>query len=147
MAAAMDKTALMAQAQQAALRGYAPYSGFSVGAALLFDDGTVICGSNFENASYGLSLCAETAAVVNANQAGYRKGLVAVAVTGGKVENGQFTPAQMTISPCGRCRQILNELADLGENDPIIHMGKGDAMESAALSMLLPLAFGPKQLQ
>ncbi|MFY0076021.1 cytidine deaminase, partial [Acinetobacter baumannii] len=64
-------------------QAYAPYSRFQVGAALLFADGSVITGSNVENASYGLSLCAETVACAQASQAGRRGGLVAVAVIGG----------------------------------------------------------------
>ena len=125
---------LMALAKQAAGNAYAPYSKFHVGAALQFADGSVVTGSNVENASYGLSLCAETAAVVKAMGEGRRGGLLAVAV---------FTRDALEISPCGRCRQVLMELAGLDGGDPVIAaQGMGD-MRQWALSELLPHAFGP----
>jgi cytidine deaminase len=112
---APDYTALLAAARAAADGAYTPYSRFRVGAALLFADGAVVTGANVENASYGLSLCAETAAVVRAMGDGRRGGLVAVAVSG---------PDSDTISPCGRCRQMLAELAGLDGADPLV-LGEG----------------------
>ena len=73
---------LIAAAREAAARAYAPYSDYQVGAALLFEDGAIVTGSNVENASYGLSLCAETNAVSKAMNDGRRGGLQAVAVVG-----------------------------------------------------------------
>ena len=125
---------LMAAACAAAEAAYAPYSGFCVGAALLFADGQVITASNVENASYGLSLCAETNAVARAMNEGRRGGLVAVAVTG---------PGAALITPCGRCRQVLHELAALGATDPVIWCREGEAIREFVLSALLPHAFGP----
>jgi cytidine deaminase len=104
-----SRDSLLAAACSAAEQAYAPYSGFRVGAALLFADGSMVTGSNVENASYGLSLCAESAAVARAMNDGMRGGLVAVAVAGG---------TGPTVTPCGRCRQVLNELAELGGTDP-----------------------------
>lgn len=125
---------LMEAARDAAGKAYAPYSRFRVGAALLFADGTVVTGSNVENASYGLSLCAETAAVVKAMGEGRRSGLQAVAV---------HTPDAAEISPCGRCRQVLLELAGQDGSDPlVIGQGTGEPREWR-LSDLLPDAFGP----
>ena len=98
---------LIADARRAAEGAYAPYSHFHVGAALLFADGAVVTGANFENASYGLSLCAETVAAAAATTGGVRAPLVAVAVVGGP--KGRVGEAVVT--PCGRCRQVLNELA------------------------------------
>ncbi|MCL6251472.1 cytidine deaminase [Altererythrobacter sp. KTW20L] len=113
---------------------HAPYSQFRVGAALLFADGAVVTGANVENASYGLSLCAETVAVAKAMSEGRRGGLVAVAVSG---------PDAAEISPCGRCRQVLTELAGLDGSDPLVlGAGTGGAREWH-LSDLLPDAFGP----
>lgn len=132
---------LIAAARRAMDTAYAPYSGFHVGAALLFDDGAIVTGANFENASYGLSLCAETVACSIAVHAGRRGGLLAVAVLGGMA--GRVDAA---ISPCGRCRQILNELAALGATDPLVLcVGETEVVEMR-LSVLLPNAFGPASL-
>ena len=130
----ITRESLLGAARKAAAKAYAPYSRFPVGAALSFADGSVVTGANVENASYGLSLCAETVAAAKAFSAGARGGLVAVAVTG---------PAG-TISPCGRCRQVLSELAQLGGTDPLVWCDE-DGPE-LRLSELLPLAFGPASL-
>lgn len=136
-----NRAALIAAARGAMATAYAPYSGFHVGAALLFDDGAILTGANFENASYGLSLCAETVACSIASHAGRRGGLLAVAVMGGV--KGHVHAA---ISPCGRCRQILNELAALGGTDPmVLCVGEHEVVEMR-LSVLLPNAFGPANL-
>jgi cytidine deaminase len=91
----MDDRELLEQARDAAGGAYAPYSGFQVGAAALARDGRVVTGANVENASYGLTLCAERAALARAVAEGIRPGDVeAVAVTA---------------SPCGGCRQWLLE--------------------------------------
>ena len=142
MTEAIDRTGLIAAARAAMAQAYAPYSGFQVGAALGFADGSVVTGSNFENASYGLSLCAETVAAAQASQQGHRAGLIAVAVVGGP----GGTPGAV-VAPCGRCRQILHELAALGGTDPlIIAVGAQETVEMR-LSALLPLAFGPANLE
>jgi cytidine deaminase len=141
-----DRDTLLAAAADAATRAYAPYSRFHVGAALAFADGRVVTGSNVENASYGLSLCAETVAAASAMNAGLRGGLVAVAVIGGAADSAG--DAGMTVTPCGRCRQVLNELAQLGGTDPVIWCGGGGdgAVLELRLSALLPHAFGPANL-
>jgi cytidine deaminase len=131
------RSELIAAARTAAANAYAPYSKFHVGAALRFDDGAIVTGSNVENASYGLALCAETVAVARAMGEGRRGGLVEVAVTG---------PGPAPVTPCGRCRQVLNELADLGETDPLILCCGDDAVAEYRLSQLLPAAFGPGSL-
>lgn len=128
---------LIAAARGAAERSYSPYSRFPVGAALGFADGTVVTGTNVENASYGLALCAETVATAKAMADGVRGGLVAVAVTG---------PGAEPITPCGRCRQVLNELAQLGGTDPQILCVGPDTVRRTTLSALLPDAFGPASL-
>ncbi len=133
----LDRAAILAKAREAAGAAYAPYSGFAVGAALLFDDGAVITASNVENASYGLSLCAEAVAVAKAMnggpRGGRRGGLLAIAVAG---------PSAKPITPCGRCRQMLGELAQLGSTDPLVI----SADKEWRLSQLLPEAFGPASL-
>ena len=129
--------ALLEAARKAADTAYAPYSQFRVGAALLFADGEVVTAANVENASYGLSLCAETTAVARAMADGRRGGLVAVAVSGPDAEE---------ISPCGRCRQVLNELAALDGSDPLV-LGEGKkGVREWRLSALLPDGFGPNSL-
>lgn len=137
----IDRDTLIEAAREAATRAYAPYSQFHVGAALAFADGSVVTGSNVENASYGLSLCAETVAAASAMNAGLRGGLVAVAVIGGKLG-----AEPITVTPCGRCRQVLNELAQLGGTDPVIWCGGGEEVLELRLSELLPHAFGPDNL-
>jgi cytidine deaminase len=132
-----ERDALIAAARAALAEAYAPYSNFHVGAALRFADGAVVTGSNVENASYGLSLCAETVAVARAMAEGRRGGLVEVAVTG-------TGPAPVT--PCGRCRQVLNELAELGGTDPVVWACGSDEVREYRLSELLPAAFGPSSL-
>lgn len=134
----MTHADLLAAAEAASLAAYAPYSGFRVGAALLFADGSVITGSNVENASYGLSLCAETVAAASASHAGHRGGLMMVAVAARKGEE------RVPVTPCGRCRQILHELAALGQTDPLV-ITIGDSAP-IPLSALLPRAFGPANL-
>jgi cytidine deaminase len=128
---------LIAQARAAMAKAYAPYSNFLVGAALRFADGTVITGCNVENASYGLSLCAETVAVAKALSRGRRGELVEVAV----VSSGDAI-----VTPCGRCRQVLNELAALGGTDPMVWCSGADEVRALRLSELLPAAFGPDSL-
>lgn len=136
---------LIAAARGAAVDAYAPYSDYQVGAALLFEDGSVITGSNVENASYGLALCAETVAVARAFGEGRRGGLVAVAVVG-PMDKGANRSGGLPITPCGRCRQVLNELAALGGTDPLVLCVGNEEVRGVPLSALLPAAFGPDHL-
>lgn len=128
---------LIAAARAAMAGAYAPYSRFQVGAALRFADGSVVTGCNVENASFGLSLCAETVAVAKALGDGRRGGLVEVAV----VASGPDI-----VTPCGRCRQVLHELASLGGTDPVIWCCGPVEVREVRLSALLPHAFGPDNL-
>ena len=132
-----NRDELVIAARRARENAYAPYSDFAVGAALRFADGTVVTGANVENASYGLSLCAEAAAVVRAMNEGHRGGLEEVAVIGSGAD---------PVTPCGRCRQLLLELADLGGTDPVVWCASDEEAISARLSDLLPRAFGPGSL-
>ena len=129
-----DRDELVVAARNALENSYSPYSGFRVGAALRFADGTVVTGTNIENASYGLALCAETVAVAKAMDMGHRGGLEAVAV---------YSDALEPASPCGRCRQVLFELADLGGTDPVVWNAADGQVTETKLSRLLPDAFGP----
>lgn len=133
----MTDDELIAIARQAAVHSYSPYSQFAVGAALLFADGSVVTGTNVENASYGLTLCAETVAVAKAMGEGTRGGLAKVAVLG---------PSSGPTTPCGRCRQMLVELAHLGGTDPEVLCVGSDEVRRLPLSALIPHAFGPANL-
>ena len=142
-----QRRALTAAARSASANAYAPYSNFHVGAALLLADGSVITGANVENASYGLSLCAETVAVAKILSDGGRGGLVAVAVIGGAPgASSGATPGAEPVTPCGRCRQILNEIAQLGGTDPVVLCIGANEVVETTLAALLPLAFGPASL-
>ena len=132
-----DRDELVAAARAAMAEAYAPYSNFRVGAALRFEDGEIVTGTNIENASYGLSLCAETVAVAKAMAAGRRGGLAEVAVIG---------TGAAPVTPCGRCRQVLNELAELGGTDPLVWSCGAEDVREYRLSDLLPAAFGPRSL-
>ena len=139
---------LIAAARGAAGNAHAPYSNFAVGAALLLTDGDILLGCNFENASYGLSLCAETVALAGANSAGRLADVVAVAVIGGMMDGDGRAHGHDPIRPCGRCRQVINEAAQIGKRDIIVWCAgaEGDAVERHLMSELLPHAFGPANL-
>nr|WP_284052614.1 cytidine deaminase [Stakelama marina] len=138
---------LIAAAREAAGNAHAPYSNFAVGAALLLTDGSVVTGTNFENASYGLSLCAETVALATANVGGRLGDVAAVAIVGGAIMGGRMH-GDAPIYPCGRCRQVLNEAAQIGRRDLTVHCASADGGEvrTHQLSELLPHAFGPADL-
>lgn len=138
---------LIAAARAAARNAHAPYSNFAVGAALLLADGSIVTGCNFENASYGLSLCAETVALATANAQGHLADVVEIGVIGGRLVDG--TPVGTDpVGPCGRCRQVINEAAQIGGRDILIHCAgaEGDRIATYRLSELLPHAFGPADL-
>lgn len=142
-----DAARLIAAARAAATYAHAPYSGFGVGAALLMTDGSIMTGANVENASYGLSLCAETVAVASASAAGRLGEIVAIGVVGGMIGANGLEGSE-PVTPCGRCRQVLNEAAQMGGRDLMVHCGAGvgDRVVSLPLSKLLPHAFGPANL-
>ncbi len=125
----MNNANLLAAARAARLRAYAPYSGFKVGAALLTADGALFTGSNIENASYSMAVCAERVALFSAVHAGYSSfSKIAIAAD-------SSPPA----SPCGACRQVLWEQA--GNIDVIMGNLQGETAIKPA-SELLPLPFG-----
>lgn len=139
---------LVQAAIAAAHNAYAPYSNFHVGAALLLDNGEVVTGANFENASYGMTLCAETVAIAKANSDGQMRRIVAIAVAGGprSAEGGAVIGAD-PISPCGRCRQVIKEVADEVAIDLPVHCAHVSGYETYLLSELLPHGFGPASLK
>lgn len=139
----MDETTirrLHAAALCARDNAHAPYSGFHVGAALLLEDGAIVTGANLENASYGLSLCAEAAALATTNSSGRLSGVRALLVTGGPVAGDNDG---RPVTPCGRCRQMLAEAAALAKCDlPVIATDlSGDHRIVLPVSNWLPHAF------
>lgn len=144
----MVRDRLVAAARGAAANAYAPYSRFAVGAAVLLTDGRVVTGANFENASYGLSLCAETVALATVSSGGDLREVVALAVIGGAMDASGVPCGVAPVSPCGRCRQVINEAAQLGGRDIVVWCAgaEGDAVERYRLSELLPHAFDPRDL-
>ncbi|MEZ5655909.1 MAG: cytidine deaminase [Sphingobium sp.] len=138
---------LVAAARQACDHAYAPYSGFKVGAAIRLTGGDIVTGANFENASYGLSLCAETVAIASANAAGNLANIEAIAVVGGPSDRGARANTQ-ALTPCGRCRQILAEAATVAGRDIRVYCAdmSGNQQASYTVSELLPHAFSPASL-
>jgi cytidine deaminase len=121
---------LRAAAESAAEKAYAPYSGFRVGAALLFDDGAVTTGCNVENISYSLTICAERTALVRAiAEQGSKRKIVAVTVTN---LNGASSP------PCGACLQMLSEFAT---PDAVIYFPTDSGILQKPFHELLPFTF------
>jgi len=124
-------TELVAVAREARDTAYAPYSGFAVGAALRTKSGRVHSGSNVENASYGVTICAERVAIFKAVSAGERE-FEALAVV-----------SETVAPPCGACRQVL---AEFGLDTKVIIAGLDDSQEVHTVRDLLPIAFTPTLL-
>lgn len=137
---AREDRALVERAVEALNGAYAPYSGFSVGAALRLKDGTVVCGSNQENTAYPSGLCAERTAVFAASaQRPDMRDYEAIAIVGRNAE-GELCEA----SPCGACRQVLLEYEQLqGHPLRVICMLDGGRVRVfSAVKDLLPFSFG-----
>jgi cytidine deaminase len=128
----MDKKEqLMSEAKSVMEYSYSPYSHFRVGAAIRAEDGTIFTGTNIENASYSLTVCAERVAIFNALSKGHRSFTdLAIATS-----SGLPTP------PCGPCRQVLYEF----NPEIMIHLEGGGKKKEFRLKDLLPHAFGSKQ--
>lgn len=126
-----QREALIAAACEVRQRAYVPYSHYAVGAALLAADGRIITGVNVENASYGLTICAERTAVFKMVSEGIQS-FQAIAIC---TENGG--------SPCGACRQVMTEFA--GDVPVYLCDARGNCRETT-LYILLPDHFGPEHL-
>jgi len=122
---------LMTAARRAANCAHAPYSGVRVGAAVLTGNDRLFVGCNVENASYGLTTCAERVAIQNAVAAG-EKTIAAVAV---------FSPDIKCITPCGACRQVMAEFSSPASPGPLIIVEGKKGTETIPLGKLLPRAF------
>jgi cytidine deaminase len=126
---------LLDKARAFALHAYVPYSSFPVGAAVLTDDGSLVGGVNVENASYGLTVCGERVAIFTAAALGHRV-IRAVAV---------FAPRLPGTTPCGACRQVMNEFKP-EESDLIVVLDGKNGPRQVLLRELLPESFGPRDL-
>ena len=127
-------SAMTAAARQAAAQAYCPYSRFRVGAAVLTDRGEIFAGCNVENASYGLTICAERNAVfqmVAAGEAAFDRIVI-------------YTPTVTPTAPCGACRQVLNEFNPDAE---VVSVCDGPDVLRSTVRELLPAAFGPANLE
>ncbi|GAB6392876.1 MAG: cytidine deaminase [Treponematales bacterium] len=123
----IDLNMLLEEAEKTALKAYAPYSMFRVGAALLAEDGAVFTGCNVENRSFGMTICAERTALVKAVSEGRRK-FIAIAIA---------APDSPTpVGPCGACRQVLSEFMDAGAI--VRFRGSKGAAVDAIIAALLP---------
>ncbi|MEK3800759.1 cytidine deaminase [Peribacillus sp. FSL H8-0477] len=131
----MDKQMLINEAITARTQAYTPYSKFKVGAAVLTEDGRVYQGSNIENASYGLTNCAERTAIFKAVSEGTRK-IKAIAIV---------ADTEGPVSPCGACRQVIAEFSD---NDTKIFLTnlKGDTVETT-IQEVLPGSFSASDME
>jgi len=122
-------TKLTEAAAETREKAHAPYSGYRVGAAVVDEQGRIFAGCNVENASYGLSVCAERHALAAAVAAGAREIRALLVLT------GSDPPA----SPCGACRQVMREFGDF----PVIMANMEGARIISSVEELLPMAFGP----
>jgi cytidine deaminase len=125
---------LIAAARTASERAYCPYSRFPVGAAVLTSSGAIFVGCNVENASYGLTICAERNALFAMVAAGERE-IDALIV---------YMPIAAPAAPCGACRQVLNEF---GPEARVVCVSDGPVRIDVRLSELMPAAFGPHSLR
>ena len=131
----MTKEQLIKLAFEAKENAYCDYSKFPVGACVLCKDGSTFLGANIENASYGLTNCAERSAIFAAYSNGYGKDEIeAIAI----VSDGHKLSA-----PCGACRQVLNELL---KKDTPIYLSNGKDSITTTIEELLPMSFGPEDL-
>lgn len=130
----MTDVELIEKAKEAARASYSPYSGFTVGAALITKDGKLYLGCNIENASYSPTCCAERTAFFKAVSEGERE-FSKIAIVGGKeLDFTDFCP------PCGVCRQVMKEFC--GEDFTVILGKNGEEVKTLTLGELLPFGFG-----
>lgn len=134
----MSDKELIALADKAREKSYCPYSGYSVGAALLTKDGKVYTGANIENASFTPTVCAERVALFTALHAGERE-FAAIAVVGGPADRS----AEKLFTPCGVCRQVLSEFC---KPDMRVLIGAENETLTTTLGELMPLGFGKESM-
>lgn len=134
----INTTALLAMAEAARGASYSPYSGITVGAALLTREGNVYTGANIENASYSPTICAERVAFFKAINEGERD-FIAIAIAGGEKDK----PSKADFPPCGVCRQVMGEFCS---SDFIVIWGNGEKITKKTLAEMLPFGFDKNNL-
>jgi len=138
-----EQKKLLDNAEKASYSAYNPYSHFFVGAAIQSTKKEIFLGSNYENAAYGPTVCAERSAILAANAKGVRS-IEKVAV----IAHGKDFDCEEVTAPCGVCRQSIYECSQISEKDieVIMSNSKKTKIIIAKISELLPLAYGPKDL-
>ena len=129
----INARALLAMAEEARAASYSPYSGITVGAALLTADGKVYKGANIENASYSPTICAERVAFFKAINEGERE-FLAIAIAGGEANQ----PSKADFPPCGVCRQVMSEFCG---KEFIVIWGNGEKITNKTLAEMMPFSF------
>lgn len=139
-----DDIHLIKRAKDALKLSYSPYSNFKVGASILLEDGTIVLGSNQENAAYPMCLCAERTALATCNNNHENQKLIKIAVT---VKSGSHT-VKSPASPCGACRQVLLEQEQRQDTpiEVIMHGEEGQIYVLKSVKDLLPISFDPSFL-
>jgi cytidine deaminase len=134
-----DARELLIAARDVANNAYNRYSGFYVGAAVRTKSGAIYTGANLENASYGLTLCAEPTAIANANSNGDFN-IVSIAISGGFKNNEKDCPP---VTPCGRCRQLIFEASRISETNITVYCSNLELSNilETSIEELLPYAF------
>lgn len=134
----INARALLAMAEEARAASYSPYSGITVGAALLTADGKVYKGANIENASYSPTICAERVAFLKAINEGERE-FLAIAIAGGEANQ----PSKADFPPCGVCRQVMSEFCG---KEFIVIWGNGEKITNKTLAEMMPFSFDKTNL-
>lgn len=129
---------LVRQAKIAQARSYSPYSHFKVGAAIMMDDNNYVIGANIENASFGLTCCAERTAIFAANALGYKKeNMLAMAIV------SDFTSGET--APCGACRQVMIEM--MKPDMPVYCINSKNEVKEYTVADFLPYAFTEEDIK
>lgn len=144
-----DEQAILLSSRNATNSSYSPYSKFRVGASIRTRHGLIMSGSNQENASYGLCLCAERNVIFHASHAGHKADIAKISISAKPSGTGEDYIGLHPVAPCGACRQVMKEAEDLfGQPMTIIFdcFNNNKIMKVIGVESLLPLSFGPKDL-
>lgn len=140
---------LVRQARTATGFSHSPYSNYRVGCAIRLKQGKLVTGANQENASYGLTCCAERTTIFSINNMGLERDIRVIAVTARPASADDTYVGTAPVAPCGACRQVIKESEDLAQTPIILLMDCFDDDKIArviGISCLLPFAFGPADL-